>query len=77
MCLRFRDKHTCPNALGYIPANPENIVDRDILVGGESIGSSALNFLPTGDIYVKVDNNTADGSYDIGFGLSWYNISSG
>lgn len=64
------------NALGYIPANPENIVDRDILVGGESIGSSALNFLPTGDIYVKVDNNIADGSYDIGFGLSWYNISS-
>lgn len=64
------------NALGYIPANPDNIVDRDILVGGESIGSSALNFLPTGDIYVKVDNNIADGSYDIGFGLSWYNISS-
>ena len=63
------------NALGYIPANPDNIVDRDILVGGESIGSSALNFLPTGDIYVKVDNNTVDGSYDIGFGLSWYNIS--
>jgi hypothetical protein len=34
-----------------------------------------LNFVPTGDIYVKVDNNTSDDVYDLSFGLSWYNIS--
>ena len=50
---------------------------RDIKVGGTSIGQAALNFVPTGDIYVKVDNNTADNVYDLSFGLSWYNISTG
>lgn len=50
---------------------------RDIKVGGTSIGEASLNFIPTGDIYVKVDNNTADNVYDLSFGLSWYNISSG
>ena len=50
---------------------------RDIRVGGTSIGQASLNFIPTGDIYVKVDSNTSDNVYDLSFGLSWYNISSG
>ena len=48
---------------------------RDIRIGNQSIGTAALNFKPTEDIYVKVDGNTSDGSYDISFGLSWYNVS--
>lgn len=49
---------------------------RDITIGGASIGSKVLNFVPTGDIYVKSDNND-DNIQDISFGLSWYNISTG
>ena len=50
---------------------------RTIKVGGTSIGDKSLNFMPTGDIYVKtVDQNaTTDDEFDIGFGIAWYNIS--
>ena len=50
---------------------------RTIKVGGKSIGDKSLNFMPTGDIYVKtIDQNaTTDDEFDIGFGIAWYNIS--
>lgn len=47
---------------------------RDITINNNSIGDSTLNFVPTGDIYVKADNNNND-IVDLSFGLSWYNIS--
>lgn len=47
-----------------------------IKIGGTSIGSSDLNFIPTGDIYIKADPNT-DNVVDLSFGLAWYNISTG
>lgn len=52
---------------------------RTIKVGGVSIGNKTLNFRPTGDIYVKTadqDSTSAD-DFDIGFGLAWYNVSTG
>ena len=34
--------------------------------------------MPTGDIYVKTgDQNTNTDEFDIGFGLAWYNVSTG
>lgn len=54
---------------------------RTIKVGGTSIGDKSLNFMPTGDIYVKTgDQNIdpdldTDNEFDIGFGIAWYNIS--
>ena len=54
---------------------------RTIKVGGTSIGDKSLNFMPTGDIYVKTgDQNIdpdpdTDDEFDIGFGIAWYNIS--
>lgn len=52
---------------------------RTIKVGGVSIGNKTLNFMPTGDIYVKTadQNNTSADDFDIGFGLAWYNVSTG
>lgn len=47
---------------------------RPITIGGASIGNKTLNFIPTGDIYIKADSN-GDDIQDISFGLSWYNIS--
>lgn len=47
---------------------------RDIQIGGTSIGDKILNFIPTGDIYLKADSNSDD-IQDLSFGLSWYNIS--
>lgn len=52
---------------------------RTIKIGGVSIGNKTLNFIPTGDIYVKTadqDSTSAD-DFDIGFGLAWYNVSTG
>lgn len=52
---------------------------RTVKVGGVSIGNKTLNFMPTGDIYVKTadqDSTSAD-DFDIGFGLAWYNVSTG
>ena len=50
---------------------------RTIKIGGTSIGDKSLNFMPTGDIYVKTgdQNATTDDEFDIGFGIAWYNIS--
>lgn len=47
---------------------------RDITIGGASIGKDTLNFVPTGDVFLKTDSK-ADGIQDISFGLSWWNIS--
>lgn len=52
---------------------------RTIKVGGVSIGNKTLNFMPTGDIYVKTadQDSTSANDFDIGFGLAWYNVSTG
>lgn len=52
---------------------------RTIKVGGVSIDSKTLNFMPTGDIYVKTvdQDSTSTDDFDIGFGLAWYNVSTG
>lgn len=52
---------------------------RTIKIGGVSIGDKTLNFMPTGDIYVKTadQNSTSTDDFDIGFGLAWYNVSTG
>ena len=55
-----------------------NAAWRTIKVGGTSIGDKSLNFMPTGDIYVKTgDQNTNTDEFDVGFGLAWYNVSTG
>ena len=51
---------------------------RTIKIGGTSIGNKTLNFMPTGDIYVKTgDQNTETDEFDVGFGIAWYNVSTG
>lgn len=62
-----------------LPSNAFINTWRTIKVGGVSIDNKTLNFMPTGDIYVKTadqDNTSAD-DFDIGFGLAWYNVSTG
>lgn len=62
-----------------LPSNAFINTWRTIKVGGVSIGNKTLNFMPTGDIYVKTadqDSTSAD-DFDIGFGLAWYNVSTG
>lgn len=62
-----------------LPSNAFVNTWRTIKVGGVSIGDKTLNFMPTGDIYVKTadqDSTSAD-DFDIGFGLAWYNVSTG
>lgn len=60
------------NALGYDPAPKDTW--RPITIGGVSIGEKTLNFVPSGDVYLKADSN-GDDIQDISFGISWYNIS--
>lgn len=60
------------NALGYDPASKDTW--RPITIGGTSIGEKTLNFVPSGDVYLKADSN-GDNIQDISFGISWYNIS--
>lgn len=62
-----------------LPTNAFANTWRTIKVGGVSIGSKALNFMPTGDIYVKTtdQNATSTDEFDLGFGLAWYNVSTG
>ena len=52
---------------------------RTIKIGGTSIDDKSLNFMPTGDIYVKTGDQNADteNEFDVGFGIAWYNISTG
>lgn len=60
-----------------LPSNAFVNTWRTIKVGGTSIGNKTLNFMPTGDIYVKTadqDSTSAD-DFDLGFGLAWYNVS--
>lgn len=62
-----------------LPSNAFINTWRTIKVDGVSIGDKTLNFMPTGDIYVKTadqDSTSAD-EFDIGFGLAWYNVSTG
>ena len=56
-----------------------NAAWRTIKVGGTSIGDKSLNFMPTGDIYVKTGDQNADttNEFDVGFGIAWYNVSTG
>ena len=60
------------NALGYDPVSKNTW--RPITIGGASIGEKTLNFVPSGDVYLKADSN-GDDIEDISFGISWYNIS--
>lgn len=62
-----------------LPSNAFINTWRTIKVGGASIGNKTLNFMPTGDIYVKTadQNSTSADDFDIGFGLAWYNVSTG
>lgn len=62
-----------------LPSNAFLNTWRTIKVGGVSIGNKTLNFMPTGDIYVKTadQNSTSTDDFDIGFGLAWYNVSTG
>ena len=62
-----------------LPSNAFINTWRTIKVGGVSIGNKTLNFMPTGDIYVKTadQNSTSADDFDIGFGLAWYNVSTG
>lgn len=62
-----------------LPSNAFINTWRTIKVGGVSIGNKTLNFMPTGDIYVKTadQDSTSTDDFDIGFGLAWYNVSTG
>lgn len=62
-----------------LPTNAFANTWRIIKVGGTSIGTQTLNFVPTGDIYVKTSdqNPNKTDEFDIGFGLAWYNVSTG
>jgi hypothetical protein len=68
----YLTKQNIINALGYDPATKDSW--RPITIGGESIGDKTLNFVPSGDVYLKADSN-GDDIQDISFGISWYNIS--
>lgn len=60
-----------------LPSNAFINTWRTIKVGGVSIDNKTLNFMPTGDIYVKTadQDSTSTDDFDIGFGLAWYNVS--
>lgn len=68
----YLTKQNVINALGYDPASKDTW--RPITIGGASIGKKTLNFVPSGDVYLKADSN-GDNIQDISFGISWYNIS--
>ena len=68
----YLTKQNVINALGYDPASKDTW--RPITIGGVSIGEMTLNFVPSGDVYLKTDSN-GDDIQDISFGISWYNIS--
>lgn len=68
----YLTKQNVINALGYDPASKDTW--RPITIGRASIGKKTLNFVPSGDVYLKADSN-GDDIQDISFGISWYNIS--
>ena len=68
----YLTKQNIINALGYDPAPKDTW--RPITIDGVSIGKKTLNFAPSEDVYLKTNSN-GDDIQDIGFGISWYNIS--
>lgn len=68
----YLTKQNVINALGYDPVSKNTW--RPITIGGVSIGEKTLNFVPSGDVYLKTDSD-GDDIQDISFGISWYNIS--
>lgn len=68
----YLTKQNVVNALGFDPSALDTW--RPITIGGVSIGDKTLNFVPSGDVYLKTDSN-GDDIQDISFGMSWYNIS--
>lgn len=68
----YLTKQNVINALGYDPVSKDTW--RPITIGGVSIAGKTLNFVPSGDVYLKADSN-GDDIQDISFGISWYNIS--
>lgn len=70
------DNITLNNINGQVTINASW---RTVKVGGVSIGDKSLNFMPTGDIYVKTGDQNADteNEFDVGFGIAWYNVSTG
>ena len=68
----YLTKQNVVNALGFDPSALDTW--RPITIGGVSIGDKTLNFVPSGDVYLKTDSNSDD-IQDISFGISWYNIS--
>lgn len=68
----YLTKQNVINALGYDPASKDTW--RPITIDGVSIGKKTLNFVPSGDVYLRADSN-GDDIQDISFGISWYNIS--
>jgi hypothetical protein len=69
----YLTKQNVVNALGFDPSALDTSW-RPITIGGVSIGDKTLNFVPSGDVYLKTDSN-GDDIQDISFGISWYNIS--
>lgn len=67
----YLTKQNVINALGYDPASKDTW--RPITIDRVSIGKKTLNFVPSGDVYLKTDSN-GDDIQDISFGISWYNI---
>ena len=59
-----------------LPLTAFSDTKRDIFIAGNSIGEAGLNFIPTGDVYIKAESNNDD-IVDLSFGLSWYNINTG
>lgn len=58
-----------------VPWTDTNI--RDIQVNGTSIGTKTLNIKPSEEIHIIKDDSKTDDVYEIGFGLSWFNLSTG
>lgn len=77
--------NTESNPLNFVSGNKTSITKtgdngiqiesswRDIQINNKSIEDSTINFVPSGDIYIKADINEDD-IVDLSFGLSWYNI---
>lgn len=63
------------NGQAYVNVPWQDTNIRDIQVNGETIGTATLNIIPSEEIHLIKDNSDTGNVYEIGFGLSWYNIS--
>lgn len=63
------------NGQAYVNVPWEDTNIRDIQVNGTSIGTATLNIIPSEEIHLIKDGSDTGNVYEIGFGLSWYNIS--